>query len=427
MEDSIEAVDFISKLSEPILLHRILSFLYNKEIARTSVLSKTWLQAWKTVPILKFDIRAIILENSDHWRNVQEIFNLFEQIFLNRRKQIISLIKFKLVMSYNLSIDPESASFMGRCIGYALERNVKHLKIRFGPTILAERHVHCVPQALLNAILVQDLDLSYYDNAISKLIFDLVNPVKFHVRNIARLERLEIEAPNLHSLTLHGSIWASVLKVACLKILKSLAVYRAPISDKWLQVQFNKFPHLESLSLRECHILESIKISSSSLHKLCIKSCEKVARVQIHTPNLHIFPYRGDIISSSSNDLILLEIHLYIESNNMEISWYIILIELLSKFNQYFKIVTLKSQTGESYIIPSQLRQLLPPPLHKVKELKLSTNSGGKCPIAELVDAMLGISPHLERLYLSTYVKSSFKGAGNVVTAISYYFDSREL
>ncbi|KAJ9159204.1 hypothetical protein P3X46_024726 [Hevea brasiliensis] len=393
MEESIEAVDYISNLPEPIL-HHIFSFLYIKEIARTSVLSKTWLQAWKTIPILKFDIGAIILENLDRWSNMQEIYNIFEQIFLNRRKQMISLINFKLVMPYNLSIDPETASFMDRCIGYALECNVKHLKIRFCPTILGERHVYCVPQALLNAISVQELDLSYCklrlpsignvtlpflkrlslayvfadDNAISKLIagspliedmsfiscfgiktlqiFNLINLVQFHVSIIARLERLEIEAPNLHSLTLRGSTWASVLKVACLKNLKSLAIYRAPISDKWLHEQLNKFPHLESLSLHECDILENIKISSSSLHKLYIKSCEKVARVQIHTPNLHIFSYRGDIISFSSNDLIVPEIHLYIESNNMEISWYIRLIELLNKFNQYFKMVTLASQTG---------------------------------------------------------------------------------
>ncbi|KAJ9183319.1 hypothetical protein P3X46_007187 [Hevea brasiliensis] len=395
MEESIQEVDYISELPEPVLYH-ILSFLSIKQAARTSVLSKTWFQVWRTIPILKFDFFELFNRRYGalyyypdfeiRQTNIQELYNFLEQILLSRQRQMINLIKFTLIMP---SEYPEIVPTMDRWIGYALESKVKHLKISvFPPT-----SVYCVPQALLNAISVQVLDLQYLhlpsignvtlpflkklsltcvfanDNLVSKLvagspliedmsfitcfgfktvkIFNLVNLVKFYVESIVHLEQLEVEAPNLHSLTLRGSSWPSVLKLVSLKYLKSLTIHGAPITDKWLHEQLNKFPHLECLRLVECHILESIKISSSSLHTLCIKSCKKAARLQIDTPNLHIFSYRGDIILFSSNDLILPQVYLYFKFNNMETFWYIRLIQLLEKFNQCFRKVTLKSETGE--------------------------------------------------------------------------------
>ncbi|KAF2320559.1 hypothetical protein GH714_028281 [Hevea brasiliensis] len=126
MEKSKEAVDYISELPEPIL-HHILSFLPIKEIARTSALSKTWFQAWKTVPILKIDFPALMAGNRDRYT----------------------------IQNLGLGI----GTF--RWIGYALESNVKHLKIRVGRTKVDEKSMYCMPQAILNAISIQVLDLSH--------------------------------------------------------------------------------------------------------------------------------------------------------------------------------------------------------------------------------------------------------------------------
>ncbi|KAF2294925.1 hypothetical protein GH714_027067 [Hevea brasiliensis] len=306
-----------------------------------------------------------------------------------------NLIKFTLVVTF-IYERPEMVSTMDRWIGYALKSNVKHLKIQVGPSNDDENYKYCVPQTVLNAISIQ--------------IFDLVNLIQFRATDIVHFERLKMETPNLHSFTLQGPTWPSILKVASLKNLKSLHIFSAPITDKWLYEQLNKFPHLECLSLADCPMLESIKISSSSLHKLRIDSCGNMAKLHIDIRNLYVFSYYGDIISFSSNNLTLPKVNLYIKSNNMDNSWYTRLIKLLDEFNQCFKMVTLESDTGENYIIPCEVRKLTPPPLHNVKELKLSMTTNRHRPIAELVDAMLWISPHLESLDIINFnVQSSFK------------------
>lgn len=397
-----ERIDYISELPEHIL-HRIMSFLPTKQITRNSVLSKTWLKAWKTSPILEFDFYAIFSGNRGRYgfpdfetreKNKQELYNFVEQILLSRRKQMISLTKFTLIVPF-IYRKPEMVSTMDRWIGYALETNVKHLKIKVGPTNDDEDYKYFVPQAVLNAVSIQILDLSHCklhmpsmgslslpflrklslssvfadDNIINKLIaespriedmsfincygikslqiFDLDNLIRFYAERIVHIELLTLEAQNLHSFTLRGSFWPSTLKVASLKNLKSLKISNAPITDKWLHEHLNKFHHLTSLSLFHCDMLESIKISSSSLHSLCIYSCGKVARLHIDTPHLHIFSYCGDIISFSSDNLFVPKVHLHLESNNMQISWYARLIELLDKLNQLFKTIALESDTGE--------------------------------------------------------------------------------
>ncbi|XP_058006731.1 putative FBD-associated F-box protein At1g78730 [Hevea brasiliensis] len=465
MDKRIEAVDYISELPEHIL-HHILSFLPIKQITRTSALSKTWFQVWKTSPILEFNFYALFSGNRDRYycqdfeireRNIQELYNFVEQILLSRCKHMDNLIKFTLVVTF-IYERPEMVSTMDKWIGYALKSNVKHLKIQVGPSNDDETYKYCVPQIVLNAISIQVLDLSHCklhlpfignmklpflkklslrvvfadDDVISKLIagfplieymsfitcygikslqiFDLVNLIQFCAKDIVHFERLKMETPNLHSFTLQGPTWPSVLKLASLKNLKSLHIFNAPITDKWLYEQLNKFPHIECLSLADCPMLESIKISSSSLHKLRIDSCGNMAKLHIDIRNLYVFSYYSDIISFSSNNLTLPKVNLYIKSNNMDNSWYTRLIRLLDEFNQCFKMVTLESDTGENYIIPCELRKLTPPPSHNMKELKLSMNTNHHRQIAKLVDAMLWISPHLESLHIINFnVQSSFK------------------
>lgn len=394
-----ETFDYISELPKPIL-HNILSFLSTKDIARTSALSKTWLDAWKTFPILKIDLDWMLLtgvrqlpSNSEITQKIQELYKYSEQCLLSRRSQRTNLIKFKLKVPWVYD-DLEMVSNMDRWVGYALESNVKHLKIVVAATTLSEKCTYSVPPAVFNAISVQILELRYCnlhilpsinevrlpflkklslkcvfadDIVICKLvagspsieemsfiscygitklqIFNLANLVKFHVE-YTHLEHLEMEAPNLHSLSLEGSSLPSVLKVVS-KNLKSLAITGAPITDAWMHEQLKRFPHLESLRLSECDMLETVKISSYRLHRLSIKSCQGVATIQIDTPNLHVLSYCGDIISFSSNGLILPEVHLNFESNTMEIYWYARLIELLDKFNQSFRMVVLKGRTGK--------------------------------------------------------------------------------
>ena len=79
----------------------------------------------------------------------------------------------------------------------------------------------------------------------------------------------------------------------------------------------------------------------------------------------------------------------------------------------------------QSYIVPRELRQVVAPPLCNLKELYLSiSNKAESHPIAEFVDAMLWISPHLETLTIRisiTGIKSSFK-VWNIAVNFDFFF-----
>ncbi|KAJ9184857.1 hypothetical protein P3X46_004543 [Hevea brasiliensis] len=400
MDERVEAaVDYISLLPEHIL-HHILSFLPIKQIAKTSALSKTWCQAWNAFQILEFDFNAIFSGNRNLYRypdlenNRQKLYDTVEQILLRRRRQMITLTKFTVIVPAVYQ-RPEVVSTMDRWICHALGSHVKDLKIAVGPSGNEEEYSYSLPQPVFNAISIQVLDLDNCklklhpggdiklpslkklslttvfadDIVVSKLlagcplIEDLnfiwcfgfktlqildhhANLLKLRVEWLEHLEQIKLEAHNLRSLELHGPSWPSRLEVVSLKNLTSLIISKAPITDKWLNEQLNKFAHLENLDLFSCPMLTSIKIWSSHIHTLHISSCKELARIEIDTPNLSIFSYSGDIISFSSNDLILSEVMLCLESKIMDVSWYIRWIEFLDKFNQHCKVLNWKLTSG---------------------------------------------------------------------------------
>jgi len=86
-----------------IILHRILSRLPEKDRARTSVLSKAWLDTWYTFPILFFsDIKILGLpqakpiEDSARKREILEFCDYVKRSMLKFRDQSLTIKEFKL-------------------------------------------------------------------------------------------------------------------------------------------------------------------------------------------------------------------------------------------------------------------------------------------------------------------------------------------
>ncbi|KAJ9175209.1 hypothetical protein P3X46_013786 [Hevea brasiliensis] len=330
MDKRIEAVDYISELPEHIL-HHILSFLPIKQITRTSALSKTLFQVWKTSPILEFNFYALFNGNQDRYycqdfeireRNIQQLYNFVEQILLSRCKQMDNLIKFTLVVTF-IYERPEMVSTMDRWIGYALKSNAKHLKIQVGPSNDDENYKYCVPQTVLNAMSIQVLDLSH---------------CKLHLPSIGNIK---------------------------LPFLKKLSLTVVFADDDVISKLIVGSPLIEDMSFITCYGIKSLQIFDLvNLIQFCAKDIVHFERLKMETPNLHSFTLQGP-------------------------TWPSVL---------------------KNYIIPCEVRKLTPPPLHNVKELKLSMTTNRHRPIAELVDAMLWISPHLESLDIINFnVQSSFK------------------
>ncbi|KAK2654518.1 hypothetical protein Ddye_014374 [Dipteronia dyeriana] len=123
-----EEVDRISELPEPIL-HHILSFLPFKQVALTCVLSKKWEETWKRYPVFKID-ESILCEDERYREIRMKLLNYLEQTLQNRRcKDFTSMEKFSI--DTKLFDDQELASFVDRCICYAIGSNVKMMKLEF--------------------------------------------------------------------------------------------------------------------------------------------------------------------------------------------------------------------------------------------------------------------------------------------------------
>ncbi|KAJ9184853.1 hypothetical protein P3X46_004539 [Hevea brasiliensis] len=329
MDERVEAaVDYISLLPEHIL-HHILSFLPIKQIAKTSALSKTWFQAWNAFQILEFDFNAIFSGNRNLYRypdlenNRQKLYDTVEQILLRRRRQMITLTKFTVIVPA-VYRRPEVVSTMDRWICHALGSHVKDLKIAVGPSGNEEEYSYSLPQPVFNASSIQVLDL---DNC----------KLKLHPGG-------DIKLPSLKKLSL-TTVFADDIVVS--KLLAGC-------------------PLIEDLNFIWCFGFKTLQILDhhANLLKLRVKRLEHLEQIKLEAHNLRSLELHGP-------------------------SW-------PSKL--------------ESFLIPKEIRQILSPPLCKVKELKLSiSNQDESFTTAELVDAMLWISPHLQSLRIDSSLKSFFK------------------
>ncbi|KAK2654061.1 hypothetical protein Ddye_013917 [Dipteronia dyeriana] len=135
MRTRIDEVDRISELPDPIL-HHILSFLPLKQVAWTCVLSKKWEKTWRTYPVFKIDESTLC---QYEWREPErrvKLLNYLEQTLRNHHiKGSMSMEKFSIEtklfgdIETKLFGDKEYVSFVDRCICYAIENNVKKLKL----------------------------------------------------------------------------------------------------------------------------------------------------------------------------------------------------------------------------------------------------------------------------------------------------------
>ena len=72
-------------------------------------------------------------------------------------------------------------------------------------------------------------------------------------------------------------------------ILRVLYLKGASITDQWLYDLNTKFPHLHTLTLFSCDLLETVHISSHSLKNFTLIKGYELRETQIDTPNLQNF------------------------------------------------------------------------------------------------------------------------------------------
>lgn len=358
----IDNADMISALPEPIL-QLIMSFLPFKQLFQISLLSKAWLQAWLTYPIVEID--DFNVPAGPNWLERVLTSHLYWEKFLQiRHRNMLPIRK----LTIKMSDIPGALELAKRFICYAIENNVKELGLEY---FQRSDMFFSLPQMVLfskslNVLrlrgyklepLRNDVKLSLRELHLSRVYADdqVMNNLVAQCPFIEKLvfdhccgfNSLDIKALTAVSISIFSMPRCKVNITSCMN-LKYLHLCGGSYTDEWLSSQISRLPLLEQLYISTCNYLESIRISSPRLKTLGIRLCDFLIEVKIDTPNLSIFKYHGDIVSLSSGALALSEADLCISSlsffpRNIGSQWYIKYIELLAMFRKFSKVLNLRT------------------------------------------------------------------------------------
>ena len=385
--------DRISQLPQQII-HHILFFMPTKDAARTSALSKSWLQAWNSLP--RFDLKHSDVTHYDPFNlfNGEEVDIDHEEMFskfaksvdetllpLQLYKAIIPLFKLRVTVWHD-----KYASRIDNWLELAYRNHVQtlDLNIRSKDNVKA----YALPQTTFGVgslavlslkgekckldknyfsydmkfICLRELSLDEVDVdslTIKKILkccpllealtiimctkvkrVELVNVPKLKKANVQGVNKLRIEAPNLEKLNCSGDL-APILNpnsIACNNV-KEIEIASFYLTKKMIREFDSKFPLLETLHLGIFFGRKEFKFSSHRLKSLSLSpGPEKLTTVEIDCENLNSFKYNGSSIPSSfsitSSCLNNIENRFH-QEGHLDTFWFLTLRQYLGKFEQH--------------------------------------------------------------------------------------------
>ncbi|CAJ2638666.1 unnamed protein product [Trifolium pratense] len=162
-----ENEDMISDLTNEVILH-ILSFLNAKQAVQTCILSKRWINLWKTLPTLIFSSNHMTFES----------YKVFMSQFLSLRDHSTNI--HTLHMSSNYTVYDREFK---EAIKYAVLHNVKHLQ-------LDVPNIECFPSCFFSCLTLTSLNLSAH----YKRLFNIDQPQIFlDSLNLPSLTKLSLK------------------------------------------------------------------------------------------------------------------------------------------------------------------------------------------------------------------------------------------
>ncbi|XP_021763551.1 F-box/FBD/LRR-repeat protein At2g26030-like [Chenopodium quinoa] len=348
-------IDRISELPD-FILHHILSYLFTKEAAQLSVISKRWQYVWETFPILDFHEGYFgkdlcVINPKQNWISKdgrRKIFNQRVKFMsyidkkLHRfREKNLRVNKFFLSMTLvSNKLAPRVDTWMDLLADMRIqelnviiraghERRHDLSKILFtmeSLTLLILQSCVLLNSRLdRNAVKLSSLvemhliRVSIDEDTIQDLIFCCHSMKVFFLMNCVGFENLEIcdhdklekmvyysqsgfkdigiKVPTLKELIIHNGgeetmVHEIIVSSVC-QNLKHLSLWGIPIDPKWLQSMLTSFPLLEHLVLQNCVLQEFMKLSSQVLKEMHLLHCTKLMEAEFDTPNLHTFEYCG--------------------------------------------------------------------------------------------------------------------------------------
>ncbi|XP_078154170.1 F-box/FBD/LRR-repeat protein At1g16930-like [Carex rostrata] len=152
-------VDMLSELGDDLLI-LILSLLSTKEAVQTSLLSKRFLNLWRSIPVLDFDFHEFRLEDQDEddISEIQQKFTNFINGVFQHRAPIINLDSFKLKWDEEGS-NPEPATTW---LDKAAKFKLKFLSVH----IFTENYSFQVPDSVFSCESLQEMEIHLEGEAI---------------------------------------------------------------------------------------------------------------------------------------------------------------------------------------------------------------------------------------------------------------------
>ncbi|PHT39103.1 hypothetical protein CQW23_22676 [Capsicum baccatum] len=315
-ERGVKTVDILPEC----LIQEILGFLRYDEATKTSILSKTWLQAWSTLPNLKF--------TADFYEvNMDLVDNIMERY----RDENIPIERFELSKSYS-SCSPRIVPMFYRWLDVALQNGVKYLVFRI-------RNLPLPIFTILAAKSLQELVLTNCDLTCASLSSGVVNCPSLRKLSLIKNninQHIKIQAPTLEHLSYSGYPLEELNIVEC-QNLKSLELSHMYIYD----------PSFYNLISR-CQSLKVLKFQ----HCWCTG--------RIEAPNLVSLEYMGDQIpelkiARESSQLEHSKIILLRCYDNIDAAWFCKLRKFLSNLTSWSQVSLYFYQCGEINVKDLQL------------------------------------------------------------------------
>ncbi|KAG8370091.1 hypothetical protein BUALT_Bualt14G0081500 [Buddleja alternifolia] len=358
-----EAINGEIHLPEPIIQH-IQSYINGKEAAQTSVVSKSWYNAWLTAPNLDFDARNFQKRrNGESEVEAAERFQNFVKKTMQRYQELnLKIVKFRLWMTKYVSI-----SVANELITKALKMDVSDLNLDFSPQewkpILPyevleaqrlirlsaiwceirwpeDRKVLCSKLeslSLCKVIVTEDVvwDIISSCPLIENLL--LSECTRFRVNRIINVTNyLILRSPFVEFRRENvGSVVDGPINVSEFHKLKSLLLQKVIVDEHFFSDFSLKFPCLEDLSLHYCNGYKGRRqISSQSLK--CISLTQtKMLWVKFDVPNICKFTFSGTSFPRVSFTSALKEweshISILCDGNHLKASWFNELKRFLTK------------------------------------------------------------------------------------------------
>ncbi|XP_022735558.1 putative F-box protein At3g29830 [Durio zibethinus] len=251
----------LSEVLPECLLHIIISFLPFKEAARTSILSKFWLNLWRATKNIEFHESFFVKpEESDATQVMKRrVFIHFVQQWIGNYCESC-IDKFALAVSKPENFVADIENF----IAFAIAKGVKGLSLDFSdPTWMEDDPKNHEP------------------------LFDLPS----HVYEHGVLESLKLFSCKIH-----------IPAIKIFSLLKDLSLGWIELQEKSLKALLQHCPLLQSLSLTKCWNMGHFYLSEPSLllKKLAIENCSFHDPVWIYiknAPRLQFFKYSGKVAS----------------------------------------------------------------------------------------------------------------------------------